>query len=503
MTDDGGGADPDADASLGPAPADDSMDELDATQPADDGGDAGSFAFTASPVGRVASRVFASSAPDAGPGPYASTGSTATAPGSVFSNPDLERARAELRDRLDRWQPPAGSDPEAAADMKADLDQLLDNFHTYPGQDIDSAIATLKYEFEDRVHDFAQDQKLDALMDAAAADEAAANALADEMDAARAALQQRVDEWQAPDGADPAAVASLKADLAGMVDRFTAIPGQTSDDAIADLKARFNDRVRDFAQDEKLDAVVDELAVPDAPTDPTMETDSDEQPGQTPDEDEQPSGQTPGDDESSEEPPDDDRDEFRLPERLREELEREGEDRNEPERINAPNMDVDDRVATPRAAIHDVFDDEMEPAIGVKTAPAPGARDVATDDAVATAPAATASASDMGDDLVGDIDAGRFAAAEARAVDVAAAPDDGTVTPAMVVADALGDERSPEDMSTESGTADLRERFEDHLDDADAAFQTVTDDDDDGYLADPNASMPEPPDDADDDPSFL
>jgi len=529
---DGGDADPDSAPQPAPAAADDeSMDELDATPPPDAGPDGGVAAFTASPVGRVASRVFATSAPDAQPAPFApAAGATATAPGSILSNPDLERARAALRDRLDRWQPPDGSDPEAAADMKADLDQLLDNFHTYPGQDIDSAIATLKYEFEDRVHDFAQDQKLDALMDAAAADDAAANALADEIETARTALQDRVDQWQAPDGADPAAVATLKSDLAGMVDRFTAIPGQTSDDAIADLKARFNDRVRDFAQDEKLDAVVDQLAVPDDPlpdlgsvidevlaaaddagvfaptTREEREAELEEVRRDLADSAAQQAAQQQA---------------ARDLEDLREQAAQDatgqgGDDQDDvPERgLPDPdtvwqgdpgpgpdeiNDDADSRVTTRAGALHDIFDDDMEPVIGVKTAPVPDAR--VPDAAVAPA-AATANVRADVDDVVGDIDGPAGAGWDAPEHDIGTEPHGlGQIDVSELRDDSLP---SIDDMSTESGMGDLRPQFEDHVDDADLALQTAatTDDDDDGYLLDPDASMPaQPDDDMADDPT--
>jgi hypothetical protein len=182
----------------------------------------------------------------------------------LFSDPEVESVRAELNERLANWQPPEGSDPEAVADMRADLQSLLDHYHSYPGQSVDDAVASLRYSFEDRVHDFVQDQKIEALLeerDQLLADQAAVDT---EVDSLRDELEQRLADWDAPEGADPDAVAEMKEDLQGVIDRFRALPGQSADDALADLRARFNDRVKDFAQDQKLDAVVTELSAEDA-----------------------------------------------------------------------------------------------------------------------------------------------------------------------------------------------------------------------------------------------
>jgi actin-like ATPase involved in cell morphogenesis len=283
--DDGDGGDDGADADASDdsgASADDSMDAFDEVGPAGGGPGAsggggatlagGVSSFSASPAGRVSARLFADD-PVGVPLSAAGAAAPATA-GGLFADPSVDAARDQLRSRLEAWQPPEGADPAEFAAVKADLEGLLDRYHPYPGQSPDDAIASLRYEFEDRVHDFAQDQKLDALLDERAADEAADAALDDEIDSAREDLLERLGAWEAPDGADADAVADLRADLEGILDRFTPIPGQSADDALADLRARFNDRVADFSQDQKLDAVVDELkADPPDPTEPEAEAD--------------------------------------------------------------------------------------------------------------------------------------------------------------------------------------------------------------------------------------
>ncbi len=304
LTDDGGGSS-DADADAGEAGSMDVFDEIadtagaalgDAAATAGDlaafaaagagaGGAAVDLGFSDTPAGRITSRVFAAapgagaadvaSAPRAPGGSGGSGGSGAgggsgtreaqDAPGSLFSDPGVEAVRDQLRERLAAFKAPEGADPAEVADLQADLAELLDRFHGYPGQAVDDAVASLRYQFEDRVRDFAQDQKLDALIKDEETERAEEAALDQEVDGFREDLRERLTSWQAPDGADPAAVAAMRADLEGMLERFTPIPGQSADDALADLRGRFNDRVRDFAQDQKLEAVVDELAVEETP----------------------------------------------------------------------------------------------------------------------------------------------------------------------------------------------------------------------------------------------
>jgi len=47
-------------------------------------------------------------------------------------------------------------------------------------------------------------------------------------------------------------------ELAGMIDRFQPLPGQSSDVALASLRDEFDQRVQDFVQDQKIDALIDE-----------------------------------------------------------------------------------------------------------------------------------------------------------------------------------------------------------------------------------------------------
>lgn len=89
----------------------------------------------------------------------------------ILSDPELEAVRDQLRDRLGGLELPEGTSPEDADRLRRDLDGLLDRFRAAPGQSVDEAVAALRYEFEDRMRDFAQDQRIDALIEEAREDE--------------------------------------------------------------------------------------------------------------------------------------------------------------------------------------------------------------------------------------------------------------------------------------------------------------------------------------------
>ena len=91
--------------------------------------------------------------------------SATTRPADLFSDPELESVRTQLRDRITKLALPDGTDPADATKLRADLEGLLERFRAYPGQSVDDAVASLRYEFEDRVRDFAQDQRIEALIE--------------------------------------------------------------------------------------------------------------------------------------------------------------------------------------------------------------------------------------------------------------------------------------------------------------------------------------------------
>ncbi len=264
--------------------------------------------FTPSPQGRIAAAVFQPQAVTSPPAPApaatsapapAGTPAPASAPvpapapaptpapppvSAIVSDPRIEEIRAQLRERLESLAVPEGADPEDTARLDRDLEGLLDRFQPYPGQEVDDAVAALKFEFEDRVRDFAQDQRIEAVIDEQRRQIEDAEAVETEVAEFRGRLSERLESWEPPAGADPAEAAELRETLQGMIDRAIAIPGQSAEDAIADLRLNFNDQVGDFAQDLKIDALVEEQR-DDDPGEPDADEDQPADSGEPPEPD--------------------------------------------------------------------------------------------------------------------------------------------------------------------------------------------------------------------------
>lgn len=111
-----------------------------------------------------------------------------------------------------------------------------------------------------------------------------------ELDEVKGTLAQRLGSWTPPEGADPAEVAELRAELAALIDRHQVVPGQSVEQAIEALQDEFGQRVQDFVQDTKLDALIEDrqqgiptdepptdpaAGEPEMPADPTTDTDTD------------------------------------------------------------------------------------------------------------------------------------------------------------------------------------------------------------------------------------
>jgi len=236
--------------------------------------------FTQTPQGAVTAAVFEAAAArpiappprptEPAPAPTSSPSQEAPAPrpapttaplSAIVSDSAVEDVRDLLRSRLDELAVPEGASPEDVAKLRTDLDGLLDRYQPYPGQGADDAVAALRYEFEDRVRDFAQDQRIEAVIDEQRRQVEEAQVVETELAEFRDGLQSRLEDWTPPAAADPEEVAELREALEGMIDRATAFPGQSAEDAIANLRLQFNDQVGDFAQDLKIDALVDEQRV--------------------------------------------------------------------------------------------------------------------------------------------------------------------------------------------------------------------------------------------------
>ena len=86
------------------------------------------------------------------------------APIAPSGSPEFEDARATLLERLEDFEAPAGTSPEDAQQLRQELIDAVERFETTPGQSTQDALAALRDDYDQRVQDFTQDQKIDALV---------------------------------------------------------------------------------------------------------------------------------------------------------------------------------------------------------------------------------------------------------------------------------------------------------------------------------------------------
>jgi hypothetical protein len=76
----------------------------------------------------------------------------------------FETARTTLLDRLEDFEAPTGTSPEDAQQLRQELIDAVERFQPAPGQSTQDALAELRDDYDQRVQDFTQDQKIDALV---------------------------------------------------------------------------------------------------------------------------------------------------------------------------------------------------------------------------------------------------------------------------------------------------------------------------------------------------
>jgi hypothetical protein len=141
-------------------------------------------------------------------------------------NADFEAARATLLDRLDNFQAPPGTSPEDAAALKQELVNAIERFEPAAGQTTEQALAALRDDYDQRVQDFTQDQKIDALVREAQRDNAADAA---GTAATPAAAATTATATPPPDGAaDPNAATADATAATGDANAATPIAGDTN-----------------------------------------------------------------------------------------------------------------------------------------------------------------------------------------------------------------------------------------------------------------------------------
>lgn len=197
---------------------------------------------------------------DDGPGGLTRPGGAPGAPpGAASSDPEFMHTKSELLASIQKWQPPAGVDPKVAADFRAELLDRIQRFQAMPGESAEHALAAMKDEYQDQVKDFVQDQRIKDLIDEDKADDAQAAAIDARLDDAKAKLLAGLSQYKPPAGTDPEDYASMRADVEALIQRYHAIPGQSAEEALAELRYQYESRVRDMAQDMKIDRVAEDL----------------------------------------------------------------------------------------------------------------------------------------------------------------------------------------------------------------------------------------------------
>ncbi len=99
----------------------------------------------------------------------ASSQTVAPAPAPAV-DAEFEAARSTLLERLDHFEAPPGTTPEDAQQLRQELIDAVERFDPAPGQTTQEALAELHDDYDRRVEDFTQDQKIDALIQEAQRD---------------------------------------------------------------------------------------------------------------------------------------------------------------------------------------------------------------------------------------------------------------------------------------------------------------------------------------------
>ncbi len=122
----------------------------------------------------------AAPAPSATPAPASQPVAPVAEPAAPPVDAEFEAARATLLERLENFEAPPGTSPEDAQQLRQDLIDAVERFDPAPGQTTQEALAELRDDYDQRVQDFTQEQKIDALIQEAQRDnEADAAAPAD------------------------------------------------------------------------------------------------------------------------------------------------------------------------------------------------------------------------------------------------------------------------------------------------------------------------------------
>ncbi|MFL6089275.1 MAG: Hsp70 family protein [Aeromicrobium sp.] len=175
-------------------------------------------------------------------------------------DPEFQHTKDGLLANIQKWQPPAGVDAKTADAFRAELIDRIQRFHPMPGESAEHALAAMKDEYQDQVKDFVQDQRIADLVNDDAKQDAQATAIEAQLSDAKAKLLAGLENYQPPPGTNAADFAAMRADVEGLISRYHPVPGQTAQEALADLRYQYGSRVHEMAQDMKIEGVADDLS---------------------------------------------------------------------------------------------------------------------------------------------------------------------------------------------------------------------------------------------------
>ena len=98
------------------------------------------------------------------PAPQSAPGVAHSEPAPQATSTEFESARGTLLDRLEQFEAPPGTSAEDAQQLRQDLIDAVERFEPRPGQSTQDALTELRDDYDQRLQDFTQEQKIDALI---------------------------------------------------------------------------------------------------------------------------------------------------------------------------------------------------------------------------------------------------------------------------------------------------------------------------------------------------
>jgi hypothetical protein len=161
---------------------------------------------------------------------------------TTAGGPDpIADVREELSSTLDHWTPPDGMDPAEAEALRAQMQQLVDDYQPAPGETPADATEALLGQIQQEMADYADAH--DGVDPGSIDVPAGPDPLAD----VREELSSTLDAWTPPEGMDPAEAEALRTQMQQLVDDYQPAPGETPADATEILLGQIQQQMANYA----------------------------------------------------------------------------------------------------------------------------------------------------------------------------------------------------------------------------------------------------------------